>query len=270
MAFVHLQVHSEFSVLKSSARLDGILAAAASDNAPAVALTDHGAMFGILEIQTRGKDMNKARKEKGLPPVKTIYGCHVYVDSPSATVKDPVTYERLTLLVENEQGYSNLLRIVSYRYEESDRWAEIPSVPLDVVSQHKEGIIAIAGDYFSRYGQNVASGREAQAREFMDNLDKIFDREHLYLSVCDNGVPQQREVNNYNVKLAKEMGREVVAVADVHYIKPEDATAHKVLRCISLKCTLNDFTDARFPTDQFYFRTEEEMVKLFGHIPWGY
>ena len=253
--------------MKSSARLDGILAAAASDNAPAVALTDHGAMFGILEIQTRGKDMNKARKEKGLPPVKTIYGCHVYVDSPSATVKDPVTYERLTLLVENEQGYSNLLRIVSYRYEESDRWAEIPSVPLDVVSQHKEGIIAIAGDYFSRYGQNVASGREAQAREFMDNLDKIFDREHLYLSVCDNGVPQQREVNNYNVKLAKEMGREVVAVADVHYIKPEDATAHKVLRCISLKCTLNDFTDARFPTDQFYFRTEEEMVKLFGHIP---
>ncbi len=267
MAFVHLQVHSEFSVLKSSARLDGILAAAASDNAPAVALTDHGAMFGILEIQTRGKDMNKARKEKGLPPVKTIYGCHVYVDSPSATVKDPVTYERLTLLVENETGYYNLLRIVSYRYEESDRWAEIPSVPLDVVSQHKDGIIAIAGDYFSRYGQNVASGRVAQAREFMDNLDKIFDREHLYLSVCDNGVPQQREVNDYNVKLAKEMGREVVAVADVHYIKPEDATAHKVLRCISLKCTLNDFTDTRFPTDQFYFRTEEEMVKLFGHIP---
>ena len=141
MAFVHLQVHSEFSVLKSSARLNGILAAAANDNAPAVALTDHGAMFGILEIQTRGKEMNKARKEKGLPPVKTIYGCHVYVDSPSATVKDPVTYERLTLLVENETGYYNLLRIVSYRYEESDRWAEIPSVPLDVVNQHKEGII---------------------------------------------------------------------------------------------------------------------------------
>jgi DNA polymerase-3 subunit alpha len=267
MAFVHLQVHSEFSVLKSSARLDGILAAAAAENAPAVALTDHGAMFGILEIQTRGKDMNKARKEKGLPPVKTIYGCHVYVDSPSASVKDPTTYERLTLLVENEKGYYNLLRIVSYRYEESDRWAEIPSVPLDVVNQHKEGLIAIAGDYFSRYGQNVASGREAQAREYMDNLDKIFDREHLYLSVCDNGIQQQRGVNEFNVKLAQEMGREVVAVADVHYIKPEDATAHKVLRCISLKCTLNDFTDARFPTDQFYFRTEEEMVKLFGHIP---
>ena len=145
----------------------------------------------------------------------------------------------LSLLVENEKGYYNLLRIVSYRYEESDRWAEIPSVPLDVVNQHKEGLIAIAGDYFSRYGQNVTSGREAQAREYMDNLDKIFDREHLYLSVCDNGIQQQRGVNEFNVKLAQEMGREVVAVADVHYIKPEDATAHKVLRCISLKCTLN-------------------------------
>ena len=105
MAFVHLQVHSEFSVLKSSARLDGILDAAAADNAPAVALTDHGAMFGILEIQTRGKDLNKARKEQGLPPIKTIYGCHIYVHTSSASQKDPSTFERLTLLVENEKGY---------------------------------------------------------------------------------------------------------------------------------------------------------------------
>ena len=267
MAFVHLQVHSEFSVLQSSARLDGILDAAAADNAPAVALTDHGAMFGILEIQTRGKDLNKKRKEQGLPPIKTIYGCHIYVDSSSASQKDPTTFERLTLLVENEKGYYNLLRIVSYRYEESDRWAEIPSVPLEVVNQHKEGLIAIAGDFFSRYGQNVAAGRNSQAREYMDALDKIFDCDHLYISVCDNGVPQQKLVNEFNVQLAKEMGREVVAVADVHYIKSEDAMAHKVLRCISLKTTLNDFTDARFPTDQFYFRSEEEMVKLFGHIP---
>ena len=267
MAFVHLQVHSEFSVLQSSARLDDILAAAANNNAPAVALTDHGAMFGILEIQTRGKDLNKKRKEQGLPPIKTIYGCHVYVDSSSASQKDPTTFERLTLLVENEKGYYNLLRIVSYRYEDGDRWAEIPSVPLEVVNQHKEGLIAIAGDFFSRYGQNVAAGRNSQAREYMDALDKIFDRDHLYLSVCDNGVPQQKLVNEFNEQLAKEMGREVVAVADVHYIKPEDAMAHKVLRCISLKTTLNDFTDKRFPTDQFYFRSEEEMVKLFGHIP---
>ena len=267
MPFVHLQVHSEFSVLQSSARLDDILAAAAADNAPAVALTDHGAMFGILEIQTRGKDLNKKRKEQGLPPVKTIYGCHVYIDSSSASQKDPTTFERLTLLVENEKGYYNLLRIVSYRYEESERWAEIPSVPLEVVKQFKDGLIAIAGDFFSRYGQNVAAGRNAMAREYMDSLDKIFDREHLYLSVCDNGVPQQKLVNDFNVQLAQEMGREVVAVADVHYIKSEDAMAHKVLRCISLKSTLNDFTDKRFPTDQFYFRTEEEMVKLFGHIP---
>ena len=267
MAFVHLQVHSEFSVLQSSARLDDILAAAANDNAPAVALTDHGAMFGILEIQTRGKDLNKKRKEQGLPPVKTIYGCHVYIDSPSASQKDPTTFERLTLLVENEKGYYNLLRIVSYRYEDGDRWAEIPSVPLEVVNQFKEGLIAIAGDFFSRYGQNVAAGRNSQAREYMDALDKIFDRDHLYLSVSDNGVPQQNALNQYNVQIAGEMGREVVAVADVHYIKPEDALPHKVLRCIALKSTLNDFTDKRFPTDQFYFRSEEEMRKLFGDIP---
>ncbi len=268
MAFVHLQVHSEFSVLQSSARLDGILAAAADENAPAVALTDHGAMFGILEIQTRGKDMNKARKEKGLPPVKTIYGCHIYVDTPSANQKDPITFERLTLLVENEAGYYNLLRIVSYRYEDGDRWAEIPSVPLSVIEEHKEGIIAIAGDFFSKYGQSVAAGRNSVAREYMEALDKIFDHDHLYISVCDNGVPQQKLLNDYNVQLAGELGREIVAVADVHYIKAEDAEAHKILRCIALKETLNGFDDKHFPDNgKFYFRSEAEMVELFGHIP---
>ena len=267
MAFVHLQTHSEFSILQASARLDDILAAAAAENAPAVALTDHGAMFGILEIQTRGKDLNKKRKEQGLPPVKTVYGCHIYVDTPSASQKDPTTFERLTLLVENEKGYYNLLRIVSYRYEDGDRWAEIPSVPLDTIEQFKDGIIAIAGDYFSRYGQNVAAGRDSLALEYMDRLNQIFDHDHLYLSVCDNGIPQQKHVNEFNVELAKKYGREVVAVGDVHYIKPEDATSHKILRCISLKVTLNGFEDKRFPTEKFYFRTEKEMVELFGHIP---
>ena len=268
MAFVHLQVHSEFSVLQASARLDDILAAAGDENAPAVALTDHAAMFGVLEIQTRGKDLNKARKEKGLPPVKTIYGCHIYVDTSSANQKDPITFERLTLLVENEKGYYNLLRIVSYRYEDGDRWAEIPSVPLSVIEKHKEGIIAIAGDFFSKYGQNVAAGRNSVAREYMESLDKIFDHDHLYISVCNNGVQGQKLLNDYNVKLAGELGREIVAVGDVHYIKPEDAEAHKILRCIALKETLNGFDDKHFPDNgKFYFRSEAEMVEMFGHIP---
>ena len=268
MAFVHLQVHSEFSVLQSSARLDDILAAAADENAPAVALTDHAAMFGVLEIQTRGKDLNKVRKEKGLPPVKTIYGCHIYVDTSSANQKDPITFERLTLLVENEKGYYNLLRIVSFRYEDGDRWAEIPSVPLSVIEEHKEGIIAIAGDFFSKYGQNVAAGRNSVAREYMESLDKIFDHDHLYISVCNNGVQGQKLLNDYNVKLAGELDREIVAVGDVHYIKPEDAEAHKILRCIALKETLNGFDDKHFPDNgKFYFRSEAEMVEMFGHIP---
>lgn len=267
MAFVHLQTHSEFSVLQASARLDDILDAAAKDNAPAIALTDHGAMFGILEFQTRGQGLNKGRKGEGLPPLKTLYGCHVYIDTPSATSKDTLTYERLTLLVENEKGYYNLLRIVSYRYEDGDRWAEVPSVPLETVAQFNEGIIAIAGDFFSKYGQSVAAGRNSVAREYMDRLDKIFDHDHLYFSVCDNGVPQQKLVNDFTVQLANELGREIVAVGDVHYIKREDAQAHKILRCISTKTTLAESNDKRFPTDGFYYQTEEEMVAKFGHIP---
>lgn len=267
MAFVHLQTHSEFSVLQASARLDDILAAAADNDAPAIALTDHGAMFGILEFQTRGQGLNKKRKEKGLPPIKTVYGCHVYIDTASATSKDPISYERLTLLVENEKGYYNLLRIVSYRYEDGDRWAEIPSVPLETVAQFKDGIIAIAGDFFSKYGQSVAAGRNSVAREYMERLDKIFDHDHLYFSVCDNGVPQQKLVNEFTVQLANELGREIVAVGDVHYIKKEDAQAHKILRCISTKTTLAESNDKRFPTDGFYYQTEAEMVEKFGNIP---
>jgi len=267
MAFVHLQTHSEFSILQASARLDDIFAAAAADNAPAVALTDHGTMFGILEFQERGKSVNKKRKEKGLPPIKTVLGCHVYIDTQGSVQKDTTTFERLTLLVENKTGYYNLLRIVSYRYEDSERWADIPSVPLSVVQEHREGLIAIAGDYFSRYGQNVAAGRDSMARDYMFELDKIFDRDHLYISLCDNGILPQKHLNEFNVKLAGELGREVVAVGDVHYIKPEDSLAHKALRCIALTEKLKTFEDKRFPTENFYFRTEQEMVGLFGDIP---
>lgn len=255
MAFVHLQVHSEFSIRKSSARLKGILDAALADNAPAVAITDHGNLFGVMEMR------------QVFTPLKAIYGCHVYIDAPGANPGDTATFERLTLLVENETGYYNLLRIVSYRYMDKDRWAKIPSVPLSVIEEHKEGLIAIAGDFFSRYGQNVVAGREAQAREYLNSLTAIFDREHLYISVCDNGIPQQELLNDFNVRLAGELGREIVAVADVHYVKPEDALAHKVLRCITQKTPLKDFSDTRFPTDKFYFRSEAEMVELFGHIP---
>lgn len=267
MSFVHLQLHSEFSILQAAARLDDIFAAAAADNAPAVALTDHGTMFGILEFQERGKALNKKRKEQGLPPIKTVLGCHIYVDTPGANFKEPGGYERLTLLVENEKGYYNLLRIVSYRYEESKRWEQIPSVPLAVIEEHKEGIIAIAGDYASRYGINVTAGREAQAKAYITTLDKIFDHDHLYLSICDNGISAQKSLNLFTVALAKELNRELVAVADVHYIKREDSAAHKALRCISLVEKFKEFNDKRFPTDQFYYRTEAEMQQLFPDHP---
>lgn len=267
MSFVHLQLHSEFSILQAAARLDDIFDAAAADNAPAVALTDHGTMFGILEFQERGKALNKKRKEKGLPPIKTVLGCHIYVDTPGANFKEPGGYERLTLLVENEQGYYNLLRIVSYRYEESKRWEQIPSVPLEIVEEHKEGIIAIAGDYASRYGINVTAGRDAQAKTYIETLDKIFDHDHLYLSICDNGISAQKTLNLFTVALAKELNRELVAVGDVHYIKREDADAHKALRCISLVEKFKEFNDKRFPTNQFYYRAEAEMRELFPDHP---
>lgn len=267
MAFVHLQTHSEYSILRASCRAKALLNKAIEMGQSAVALTDHGNMFGMLEFYMEAKSLNKSRKAEGLEPINPIIGCHIFVDHPAADRKEEITYQRLTLLAETDKGYSNLLRIVSHCYIDEINWKEIPGVPLEILASHSEGLIALAGDFFSRFGSDVVSGKEKLAKEYLDSLRKIFDSEHLFLTLSNQGVPEQRLLNVFLADYAKEFGLSLVATNNVHYLNEEDHKAHKVLRCIGLAKKLNEFEDKIYPTSQFYFRSEQEMRELFAQYP---
>ena len=268
MAFVHLQTHSHFSLLRATCRTKALLKEAIRQNAPAIALTDHGNMFGIMEFYTTAASINKDRIKEGLDPINPILGCHIYVDHPSANRKDETTYNRLTLLAENKDGYYNLLKIVSYCYDESSRWKEIPGIPLDFIKEKNKGLIALAGDYFSRFGHDVCTSKTKDADSFLNTLCEIFDKDHLYLTLQDQNLENQEKLNSYLIGYAKNHDRELVAVNNVHYISKDEYMAHKVLRCIGLAKKLNDFQkDPLHPTEYFYLRTEEEMRALFPEHP---
>ncbi len=266
MSFVHLQTHSEFSILRASCRIKELLKSAVEKNQPAVALTDHGNMFGILEFFMQAKDLNKERKKAGLDPIKPLLGCHIYVATPNAT-RDESTYQRLTLLVENQDGYYNLLKIVSYCYESPEAWAEIPAVPLSFIKLKSKGLIALAGDLMSRFGTDVTSGRDAQAIAYIENLRQIFDSEHLYLTLQDHGLDSEKQLNQFIIKCSEKYNLGLVATNNVHYIKRDGATAHKALRCIALAEKLQDYKENYCPTDKYYFRSSEEMAELFLDHP---
>lgn len=267
MAFVHLQTHSEFSICRATCRIKDLLSKAAELGQPAVALTDHGGMYGILEFYMEAKAMNKARKKEGLAPITPILGCHIFVDHDAANKKDEATYQRLTLLAENSEGYYNLLKVVSYCYDVADRWREIPGVPVDFIKEKSAGMIAIAGDYFSRFGTDVLAGRQEAAAQYLDLLREAFDDSHFYLALEDQGLPGQRTLNEFLEAYAAKNGVGLVAANNVHYIERDDADAQKVLRCIGLGKKLAEFDDALYPTKDFYFRTEEEMRALFPEHP---
>ncbi len=266
MSFVHLQTHSEFSVLRASCRIKELLLAAVENNQSAVALTDHGNMFGILEFFMQSRDLNKERKKAGLTPIKPLLGCHIYVATPNAT-HDESTYQRLTLLVENQDGYYNLLKIVSYCYETPERWVDIPAVPLEFIKMKSRGLIALAGDLGSRFGADVTLGRDVQAKAYIKSLTEIFDSEHLYLTLQDHGLDSEKQVNQFLVQCSREFHLDLVVTNNVHYIRRDGAMAHKALRCIALGEKLQDYKESYCPTDKYYFRSSEEMAALFPEFP---
>lgn len=267
MSFVHLQTHSEFSLLRSSCRIHELLAEAVKNNQPAVALTDHGNMFGVLEFYMQALSLNKDRKKNGLPPIKALLGSHIYVATSTANTKEESSYHRLTLIAKTNEGYRNLLKIVSYCYEDAEQWNEIPAVPLDYIREKSAGLIALAGDFFSRFGLDILNQKEDLARQYLVDLSSIFDSESLYFMVQDQEIEGQKKVNAFMLQASEELHRGLVAVNNVHYIEKGDAPAHKVLRCIALAEKLQNFNDPLYPTDKFYFKTTEEMKSAFREYP---
>ncbi len=251
--FVHLHVHSEYSILDGACRIPDLVSRAAELEMPAVALTDHGSLAGAVELYRHGRKAG----------VKPVIGCEVYVaDDRKALVKG---YAHLTLLAESNEGYANLIRLASAGYLEGYYYK--PRVDWELLDAHSNGVVALSGCLSGRVCRALEQGREKDAEAELARLVEIFGRDSVYVELQDAGLPVQREVNPRLVALAGATGIPLVATGDIHYLRHEDARAHEALLCIQSGDSLANPSRWRFETDQFYFKTPDEMAALFGEQP---
>ena len=258
MTFTHLHVHTEYSLLDGAARIKDLIARTKDLGMDAVAITDHGAMFGVI-------DFYKEAKKHGIKP---IIGCEVYTAARTMQDKDVERDKRqghLVLLAKDDIGYRNLMKIVSAGYTEGFYYK--PRIDHDLLRKYSEGIIALsaclAGDVQSKLLNNDYEGAKKEALTLLD----IFGKDNFYLELQDQGLEEEIRILPYMKRLREETGIPFVATNDVHYVKQEDAMAHDVLLCIQTAKTVDDENRMRFPNDQFYLKSELEMEKLFADIP---
>ncbi len=255
MSFVHLHVHTEYSLLDGACRIDELIDQAIAFNMPAVAITDHGVMYGVI-------DFYKKAIEKGIKP---IIGCEVYVAPTSRfDKKQRADLFHLILLAKDFEGYKNLIKLVSLSFLEGFYYK--PRVDKDLLRQYSKGLVALssclAGEIPTYILQNNIERAKSAIKEYLD----IFG-EDFYLELQNNGMEEQEYVNNYLIRLAKEFDAPLVATNDVHYLKKEDAEIHDILLCIQTGSKLNDKDRLRFKTKEFYFKSSDEMISLFKDVP---
>jgi DNA polymerase III subunit alpha len=251
--FVHLHVHSEYSILDGACRIPDLAARAAELEMPAVALTDHGSLAGAVELY----------REAGKAGVKPIVGCEVYVaDDRHAQQKG---YAHLTLLAESNEGYANLIKLASAGYLEGYYYK--PRVDWELLEGHSQGLIALSGCLSGRVCKALENGNPAEAETEIARLRDIFGAGATYLELQDAGLEVQKRINADLAKLAETTGLPLVATGDVHYLRHEDARAHEALLCIQSGDSLANPNHWRFDTDQFYFKTPAEMAQDFADYP---
>ena len=251
--FVHLHVHSEYSILDGACRIPELAARAAELEMPAVALTDHGSLAGAVELY----------REAGKQGVKPLLGCEVYVADDRLAQKKG--YAHLTLLAESNEGYANLIKLASAGYLEGYYYK--PRVDWDLLAAHAQGIVALSGCLSGRVCKALESGNRAEAEAEVARLGDIFGRESVYLEIQDAGLEVQKGINASLAEIAASTGLPLVATGDVHYLRHEDARAHEALLCIQSGDTLANPNHWRFDTDQFYFKSPEEMAQDFLDYP---
>ena len=259
-ACAHLHVHSEYSLLDGACKIDKLAERAASFGQPALALTDHGVMNGSVELFT-------ACRKHGIKP---ILGCEAYVVEDHARRKNgsrPPRLDRyhLTLIAATPTGYRNLVKLSSAGFLEGYQRGK-PSVDLEQIAAHAEGVIALTGCLQSRFCQYLLDGRPKEARAYADELLNAFGPENVYFEVQKNGLAEQERANEGIVRIAREVGRPLVGTGDVHYLRREDYNHHAALLCVQTKSTLSQ-PKISFDTNEFYLRSGEEMAQAFAEFP---
>ena len=252
--FVHLHVHTEYSLLDGACRIPALVARAKELGQTALAITDHGSMYGVI-------DFYKECKKQG---VKPIIGCEVYV--AARTMQDKVygpdsEYHHLVLLCENEIGYQNLLKLVSQAWTEG--FYIKPRVDHALLEKHHEGLIALSACLAGEIPHAVARSNFRQARQLVQWYASVFGPDHFYLELQDHGMREQRDLNGVLTRMGREFGIPLVATNDVHYINKEDAEMQRVLCCIQTATTLQEDNPLNFETEEFYLKSADQMAPLF-------
>jgi len=253
--FVHLHVHSEYSLLDGSCRIKDLIAKTKELNMKAIAITDHGVMYGVIDFY----------KEAVAQGIKPIIGCEIYVAPRSMQDReygiDNENYH-LVLLAKDMTGYKNLMKIVTVASIEGFYYK--PRVDREFLKEHSEGLIALSACLAGEVPSYILRGEYEKAKEAALFYDSIFGRGNFYLELQDHGILEQQKVNKELIRLSKETGIPLVATNDVHYLEKKDAKAHEVLLCIQTGKTIDDEDRMSFPTDEFYLKSPEEMENLFS------
>ncbi len=261
MSFVHLHVHTEFSLLDGACRIDGLMERVRELGQDAIAITDHGVMYGVI-------DFYKAAKAAGIKP---IIGCEVYVAPRSISHR---VYEidhesfHLVLLCKDMEGYANLSALVSEGFVHG--FYGKPRVDLDLLRKHSEGLIALSACLAGVIPRRLMDNDYAGAKAYALEMAEIFGEDNFYLELQDHGIEEQKTVNQGLCRLARETGLPLVITNDAHYLRREDARIQDVLLCIQTAKTVDDPNRMRFEGSEFYIKSEDELRRLFPEVAEGF
>ncbi|MBC7075974.1 MAG: DNA polymerase III subunit alpha, partial [Syntrophomonadaceae bacterium] len=256
--FVHLHNHSEYSLLDGACRIKDLVSRAAELDMPAVAITDHGVLYGVI-------DFYREAKRRGIKP---IIGCEVYVAPRSRWDKEAGIDDELyhlVLLAKNKQGYKNLVRLVSRAYLEGFYYK--PRVDRELLERNSEGLIALSGCIAGEIPQLALRGKYQEALRAACFYNDLFGPGNFFLELQDHGMEEEKKICRVLLQISNETGIPLVATNDVHYIHREDAAVHDVLLCIQTGTVVSDERRMRFPGSEFYMKSEEEMRELFSEVP---
>ncbi|MBI3318022.1 MAG: DNA polymerase III subunit alpha, partial [Candidatus Omnitrophica bacterium] len=256
--FVHLHVHSQYSLLDGACRIHDLVEAARRHRMPALAITDHGNLFGVIEFYD-------ACMKAG---VKPIIGVETYIAPASRHDKQAQGIQEasfhLILLAKNEEGYRNLLKLISVANLEGFYYR--PRIDKEVLREHSKGLLCLSSCLQGEVSYWMARGETPKAAQAARELSEIFPKGDFYLEIQDHGIADQRKIIPGMLSLAKEMSLQVVATNDLHYLEKSQARAHETLLCIQTQTTVDDPKRFRFETDEFYFKSPQEMSSLFSEV----
>ncbi len=257
--FVHLHLHTHYSLLDGAIRLDSLFQKAVHYKMPALAITDHGNMFGAIEFYQQACRHG----------IKPIIGCEVYIAPGSRFEKESrggaETSYHLILLAQNETGYKNLVCLVSKAYLEGFYYR--PRIDKDLLAEHNEGLIALSACLHGELAIHILNQSYSKVLQAASDYSAIFNNRRFYLELHENRIPEQRQVNQNLLRLAKDLSLPLVATNDCHYLEKNQARAHDVLLCLQTGKTLDSPDRMKFTTDEFYFKSPEEMAGLFAYAP---